>query len=82
MPRAEDHDGYVATRAIKPGQLLPVSIRVNAALLRIAAGQRTKLQRYRRQLGELPPEPTTPHASVRARTGRGFAALRSRLRRR
>jgi hypothetical protein len=82
MPRAEDHDGYVATSAIKPGQLLPVSIRVNAALLRIAAGQRTKLQRYRRRLGELPPEPTAPGSGVRARTGRGLAALRSRLRRR
>jgi hypothetical protein len=58
MPRPEDHEGYVATRRIPARQMLPVAIRTNVALLRIAAGQRDRIRRYRRQLGELPPEPT------------------------
>jgi hypothetical protein len=57
IPRPEDHQGYVATRAIGAKMLLPVSIRVNAALLRIAAQQRERTRVLREERGDLPPEP-------------------------
>jgi hypothetical protein len=82
IPRAEDHAGYVATGAIRPGQMLPIAIKINAALLRVAAGQRTRIQRYRRELGELPPEPAVTGTGLRARVVEVLAGLRARLRRR
>lgn len=81
MPREQDHEGYVATRAIPARQMLPIAIRANAALLRIAAGQRSRIQRYRRRLGELPPEPPASPAGLRAQTRHLLSTLRGRLHR-
>jgi hypothetical protein len=85
MPRPEDHEGYVATRAIPARQMLPVAIKSNAALLRIAASQRDEIRRYRRELGELPPEPILgPGGSptLRERGRQAVTELGRRLRRR
>jgi hypothetical protein len=86
MPRPEDHEGYVATRAIPARQMLRVAIRTNVALLRIAAGQRDRLRRYRRQLGDLPPPPTPDRVpepvTFHAWRRRAVSELRRRLRRR
>jgi hypothetical protein len=57
MPRAEDHEGYVPTKAIRARRMLSVSMRINAALLRIAAQQRERTHVLREELGDLPPEP-------------------------
>jgi hypothetical protein len=92
MPRPEDHQGYVATHDIKAADMLPVAIRTTAALLRIAATQRSRIREYRRELGELPPHPSesTPEArsgagggagsQVRWRARQALAAARARLR--
>jgi hypothetical protein len=86
MPRPEDHEGYVATRAIPARQMLPVAIKVNATLLRVAANQRDRIRRYRRELGELPAEPTpapTPESPRLRDLGRQVVAeIGRRFRRR
>jgi hypothetical protein len=86
MPRPEDHQGYVATGAIPARQMLPVAIRTNAALLRIAAHQRDRIRQYRRELGDLPPEPPPApaehSATLRDRGRRAVAEMGRRLRRR
>lgn len=83
MPRPEDHEGYVATRAIPARQMLRVSLRTNAALLRIAAGQRNRIRKYRHRAGELPPEPTPPpepeQPTVGALGRQAMTLLRRRL---
>jgi hypothetical protein len=81
MPRAEHHTGYVATSAIPARRMLPIAIKANAALLRIAAGQRTKIRRYRSRLGELPPEPAAS-VGLRARARRVLSTTRTRRGRR
>jgi hypothetical protein len=84
MPRPEDHEGYVATEAIPARQMLPISIAVSAALLRIAARQRDRLRRYRRELGELPPvaEVSPQPATTLRRLGtEAMSEIRRRLRR-
>ncbi|HEX2176520.1 MAG TPA: hypothetical protein VHG70_11480 [Nocardioidaceae bacterium] len=84
MPRAEHHEGYVPTGAIPARQMLPIAIKTNAALLRIAAGQRSRIRRYRRQVGDLPPEPQTPpdRLPLRRSVEQAVAQVRHRLRRR
>lgn len=57
MPRAEDHKGYVPTKKIRARTMLSISIRMNAALLRIAANERDRTRVLREQLGDLPPQP-------------------------
>jgi hypothetical protein len=79
MPRPEDHQGYVATGQIRARQTLPIAIRTSAVLLRIAAKQRNQLQRYRRTLGELPPE---REVGVGTAVRQSLRTLRQRARRR
>ena len=57
MPRPEDHEGYLATKSIPARKMLTVSIRTNAALLRIAAQQRERTHVLREELGDIPPAP-------------------------
>jgi hypothetical protein len=83
MPRPEDHEGYVATDDIKSNDMLPVAIRTTAALLRIAANQRSRIREYRRERGELPPHPSessTASEVRRSRARHAFAVVRDRLR--
>jgi hypothetical protein len=80
MPRAEDHQGYVATEDIQPNEMLPIAIRATAALLRIAANQRSRIREYRRELGELPPHPEESTPDVRSRARQAFSSVRARLR--
>jgi hypothetical protein len=87
VPRAEDHRGYVATSAIKPAQMLPVAVDIAGALLRLAAKQRRQLHRYRRRLGELPPEPPGQFGPLAKAAwadvkGRVRGRMRGRVRRR
>lgn len=81
MPRPADHEGYVPTDQIRAKQMLSVSIRTTAALLRIAAKQRAKIQHYQ-QGHEGPPPETSPAVPLRVRTRHLSAVVRSRLRRR
>ena len=57
IPRPEDHEGYVPTKAIRARKMLSVSMRMNAALLRLAAQQRERTHVLREELGDIPPEP-------------------------
>ena len=57
MPRPEDHTGYVPTKSVRARTMLTISIRMNAALLRIAAGERDRTRVLREELGDIPPRP-------------------------
>ncbi|MGH3357044.1 MAG: hypothetical protein ACRDOJ_14190, partial [Nocardioidaceae bacterium] len=79
MPRPEDHEGYVATHAIRGKRMLPIAIKSTAMLLRIAGRQRTRIRQLREQLGEVPPAPEPPRADLRARARWALWSTRDRF---
>jgi len=84
MPRPEDHEDYVGTHDIPAREMLPISLRVSAALLRVAASQRDRLRSYQRQLGELPPLPEVPPeptTTLRELSRQAAQEIRRRVRR-
>lgn len=79
LPRPEDHEGYVATHAIRAKRMLPIAIKSTAMLLRIAGRQRTRIRQLREQLGEVPPAPEPPRADLRARARWALWSARDRF---
>ncbi|MDQ4007255.1 MAG: hypothetical protein M3211_04050 [Actinomycetota bacterium] len=82
LPRPQDHEGYVPTRAVRAKAILPAAVRTNVTLLRLAARQRAKIRALRAELGRLPPEQAQPEPGLRDHARRALATARSRLRRR